>query len=128
MEEANRKIEENTSCWHVVYIAARAEKSVKEQFDKVGIENYLPLRSVTRLWNDRKRNVATPVVPGCIFVHLPIGDIDKVKSIKGVSFLLKEDGCYVSISDGQMDTLHCMAENTTGSSVGLAEELFENMI
>jgi len=44
MEETARKIKENASCWYAVYTAPRAEKKVKEQLDKIGVENYLPLQ------------------------------------------------------------------------------------
>lgn len=45
MEETARKIKENASCWYAVYTASRAEKKVKEQLDKIGIDNYLPSAS-----------------------------------------------------------------------------------
>ena len=48
MEETARKIKENASCWYAVYTAPRAEKKVKEQLDKIGVENYLPLQPVVR--------------------------------------------------------------------------------
>ena len=70
MEETARKIKENTSCWYAVYTAPRAEKKVKEQLDKIGVENYLPLQPVVRLWNNRKKKIFIPVVPGCLFVHI----------------------------------------------------------
>ena len=72
METTNRKIEEKTSCWYAVYTAVKAEKSVKEQLDKAGIESYLPLQSIVRSWNNRKRKVMVPVIPGCVFVRLPM--------------------------------------------------------
>ena len=75
METTNREIEGKTSCWYAVYTAGRAEKKVKERLDTAGIESYLPLQSVIRLWNNRKRKVMIPVVPGYIFVHLPVGDV-----------------------------------------------------
>ena len=40
MEETARKIKKNASCWYAVYTAPRAEKKVKEQLDKIGVENY----------------------------------------------------------------------------------------
>ena len=60
MEETARKIKENTSCWYAVYTAPRAEKKVKEQLDKIGVENYLPLQPVVRLWNNRKKKIFIP--------------------------------------------------------------------
>lgn len=121
METTNRKIEEKTSCWYAVYTAAKAEKSVKERLDKAGIESYLPLQSVVRLWNKRKRKVMIPVVSGCLFVRLSADDISRVKGIKGVSFILREKGQYVSVPECQMETLRSMVENS-GEFVELVEE------
>lgn len=95
MEETARKIKENTSCWYAVYTAPRAEKKVKEQLDKIGVENYLPLQPAVRLWNNRKKKIFIPVVPGCLFV-----------------FLLKEKGQYVSIPEVQMETFKTMIEHS----------------
>lgn len=94
MEETARKIKENTSCWYAVYTAPRAEKKVKEQLDKIGVENYLPLQPVVRLWNNRKKKIFIPVVPGCLFVHISSEEIAHVAGIHGVAFLLKEKGHY----------------------------------
>ena len=112
METTNRKIEEKTSCWYAVYTAVKAEKSVKEQLDKAGIESYLPLQSIVRSWNNRKRKVMVPVIPGCVFVRLPMDEVTRIKSIKGISFLLREEGRYVSIPEDQMETFRSMVENT----------------
>ncbi|WP_455585531.1 UpxY family transcription antiterminator [Bacteroides sp.] len=122
METTNRKIEEKTSCWYAVYTAVKAEKSVKERLDEAGIESYLPLQPVVRLWNNRKRKVMIPVIPGCIFVRLSMDEVAKVKNIKGVSFLLREEGQYISIPQCQMDTFRCMVENA-GDFIEFAEEL-----
>lgn len=122
METTNREIEGKTSCWYAVYTAGRAEKKVKERLDKAGIESYLPLQSVIRLWNNRKRKVMIPVIPGCIFVRLSIDEVAKVKNIKGVSFLLRKEGQYISIPECQMETFRCMVENA-GEFVEFAEEL-----
>lgn len=92
MEETARKIKENTSCWYAVYTAPRAEKKVKEQLDKIGVENYLPLQPVVRLWNNRKKKIFIPVVPGCLFVHISSEEIAHVAGIHGVAFLLNTEG------------------------------------
>ena len=121
METTNRKIEEKTSCWYAVYTAVKAEKSVKEQLDKAGIESYLPLQSIVRSWNNRKRKVMVPVIPGCVFVRLPMDEVTRIKSMKGISFLIREEGRYVSIPEDQMETFRSMVENTDE----LVEEIFE---
>ena len=113
METTNRKIEEKTSCWYAVYTAVKAEKSVKEQLDKAGIESYLPLQSIVRSWNNRKRKVMVPVIPGCVFVRLPMDEVTRIKSMKGIS---------VSIPEDQMETFRSMVENTD-ELVEFTEEL-----
>ena len=122
METINGKIEEKKTCWYVVYTAVRAEKRVKEQLDKAGIESYLPLQPIIRSWNNCKRKVMIPVVPRCIFVRLPKDEVAKIKSIKGVSFLFREEGRYVSVPEDQMETFRCMVENAV-EPVELTEEL-----
>lgn len=112
MEETARKIKENASCWYAVYTAPRAEKKVKEQLDKIGVENYLPLQPVVRLWNNRKKKIFIPVVPGCLFVHISSEEIAHVAGIHGVAFLLKEKGQYVSIPEVQMETFKTMIEHS----------------
>ena len=112
MEETARKIKENASCWYAVYTAPRAEKKVKEQLDKIGIDNYLPLQPVIRMWNNRKKKIFIPVVPGCLFVYISSEEIAQVTSIHGVTFLLKEKGRYVSIPEVQMETFRTMIERS----------------
>ena len=112
MEETARKIKENASCWDAVYTAPRAEKKVKEQLDKIGIDNYLPLQPVIRMWNNRKKKIFIPVVPGCLFVYISSEDIAQVTSIHVVTFLLKVKGRYVSIPEVQMETFRTMIERS----------------
>ena len=124
MEEAARKIKENELCWYVAYTMSKAERKVKERLDKAGMENYLPLQSVTRLWNDRKKQVIVPVIPGCIFVRVSAQDISKVSMMQGVSFLLKEAGQLASVSNEQMDAFKCVVEHA-GSFVEFASTGFQ---
>lgn len=111
MEEIVREME-NTSCWYVVYTAVRSEKKLKEQLDKAGFENYLPLQPIDRLWNNYKKRVMTPVVSRCIFVHLPESDVAKVATMKGISFLLRDEKHRVAISNDQMIAFRWMIEQS----------------
>lgn len=103
MEETARKIKENTSCWYAVYTAPRAEKKVKEQLDKIGVENYLPLQPVVRLWNNRKKKIFIPVVPGCLFVHISSEEIAPCSRYSWSSFFTEGKGTicfYTGSSNG----------------------------
>lgn len=126
METTNRRIEEKTSCWYAVYAAAKAEKSVKKRLDEAGIESYLPLQSVVRLWNNRKRQVMIPVIPGCLFVRLSTDDLSRIKRMKGVSFILHDNGQHVSIRECQLEVFRSMVENA-GGLVEFVEELAQGV-
>lgn len=111
MEETARKIKENEFCWYVAYTMSKAERKVKERLDKAGVESYLPLQTVIRLWNNRKKQVIMPVIPRCIFVRVPVQDIARVATTQGISFLLKEAGQFATISNEQMDTFKRVVEH-----------------
>ena len=49
-------------------------------------------------------------------------EVTRIKSIKGISFLLREEGRYVSIPEDQMETFRSMVENTD-ELVEFTEEL-----
>lgn len=111
MEETARSIKEGNLCWYVVYTLSKAEKKVEERLQNMGLETYLPLHTVARLWNNRKKQLTKPVIPGCIFVHIPMQEAAKVSATPGVSFILKEEGRLASISNEQMDTFRRLVEN-----------------
>ncbi len=98
--------------WYAVYTASRAEKKVKERLDELGIECYLPLQTVIRIWSDRKKKVVVPVINGYIFVRIHIKDFRRVQEIQGVAFFLKEKGKAVPIPDEQIKTLRFMVDNS----------------
>lgn len=124
MEETTGKIKENNLCWYVAYTMSKAEKKVKERLDKAGIDNYLPLQSVVRLWNGHKKQVTVPVIPGCIFVRIPLKDVSTVSTTLGVAFLLKEEGKPVIVPDSQMELFNYML-GYSGETVEFTSEDFQ---
>ena len=64
------------------------------------------------MWNNRKKKIFIPVVPGCLFVYISSEEITQITSIHGVAFLLKEKGQYVSIPEVQMETFRTMIERS----------------
>ena len=124
MEETTGKIKENNLCWYVAYTMSKAEKKVKERLDKAGIDNYLPLQSVVRFWNEHKKQVTVPVIPGCIFVRIPLKDVSTVSTTLGVVFLLKEEGKPVIVPDSQMELFNYML-GYSGETVEFTSEDFQ---
>lgn len=117
MEETTGKIMEDNRRWYVIYTSAKSAQKVKEQLDKARIENFLPLQGVARLWNERKKEVMSPVIPGCLFVCLLSEDVAGVASGQAVSFLLNEGGEPLTIADEEIRLL--------GSMIGYSGEFVE---
>lgn len=54
--------------WYVLYLRPRSEKKVADVCEAHGIEGYLPLQAVTRIYQRRKVTVEVPLFPGYFFV------------------------------------------------------------
>lgn len=102
MEETTGNIMEDNRCWYVAYTSVKGAKRVKESLDKAQIENFLPLQSVVRLWNEREKEIMVPVIPGCLFVRVLKEEIEKIASDLQISFLLNQDGLPVRIANEEM--------------------------
>lgn len=96
--------------WYAVYTTARSEKKVKKRLDEAGIENYLPLRTEYRIWSDRKKKVAFPLIPGYVFVRIARTAFLEVLNISGVVTFLKEKSVPAPIPDNQIERLRMMVE------------------
>ena len=92
----------NEHLWYALYTASRAEKKVKERFEKEDITHYLPLHEVTRVWSDRKKKVVVPVINGYIFVCITPDEMRKVKQIPGVVQFVRDKGAPAIIPESQM--------------------------
>ena len=56
--------------WFVAVVNNRSEKATAERLDKLGIENYLPIQTVVRVWKNGKRaKVDKVVMPAVVFIH-----------------------------------------------------------
>ncbi|MEG2514906.1 MAG: UpxY family transcription antiterminator, partial [Bacteroidaceae bacterium] len=119
----NEEVTQSSRHWYAVYTASRAEKKVRERFVQIGIECYLPLQKVIRLWSDRKKEVEIPILTGYIFVHVETADLERVERVQGVAFLLKEHGCAVPIPDNQINTLRFMVDCADGEVEFSTEKL-----
>lgn len=106
--------------WYAVYVASRAEKKVKERLDQIGVENYLPLKTEVRIWNDRRKKMAIPLITGYIFVRVEERQFIGVLETSGVVTFLKEKGRAVRIPDRQIEQLRLMVEHA-GDQVEFSE-------
>lgn len=124
MEKTNGKISKNTVCWHAVYTAPKAEEKAKRKLEQSGFECYLPLQSVTRTWNGHKKRGMIPIIPRIFFVCLSIDEVLKITTLEGVSLLVKQEGCYVSVSGEQLKSF----QDQIGRTDGVIDFIFDNSL
>ena len=77
--------------WYALYLRSRYEQKTNAELVKKGIESFLPLVEVTRIWSDRKKKIKEPLFHGYLFVKtdlrnkLEILQTDGVVRIVGIS-------------------------------------------
>lgn len=56
--------------WYALYTRARCEKKVAQLLCEKGVETFLPLRTETRQWHDRKKKVTVPLFANYVFTRI----------------------------------------------------------
>ncbi|HTL46791.1 MAG TPA: UpxY family transcription antiterminator [Verrucomicrobiae bacterium] len=70
--------------WYALYTRSRHEKIAAEQLAKKNIQTFLPLRTITRRWSDRKKIIQQPLFAGYLFVHTALDRRWNVLNSQGV--------------------------------------------
>jgi transcription antitermination factor NusG len=91
--------------WYAAYTYPRHERSVFEQLMQKSVECYLPLYEEVHRWTDRNVKVQLPLLPGYVFVHMPLGERKKVLSIGSVVRILSFNGQPVPLPESEIETL-----------------------
>jgi len=94
-----------TKAWFAVYVKSRTEKKVAVEFQKSGIDYFLPLIKELRQWSDRKKWVEVPLFRSYIFVQIEPKDYFKVLQITGVSRYITFEGKAVAIPVQQIEAI-----------------------
>ena len=96
---------DNTYHWYALYTRSRAEKKIFQDFQKIGIEAYLPLRKELRIWSDRKKWIEIPVINSYIFVYITKKDFTRVFESKGVVAYVSVNRKPVVIPDHEIEAM-----------------------
>ncbi|MBL6449172.1 UpxY family transcription antiterminator [Fulvivirga sp. 29W222] len=108
------------SCWQVVYTYSQYEKKVQKEFQRKGIESFLPLQKKIRQWSDRKRKVEVPLFPNYIFVRVAIKNLWKVLKVNGIVKFISSEGRPVTVSNATVDSIRKLINH----DVEVTNELF----
>lgn len=55
--------------WYAAKTRSNVEKKVKERFEQLGIEHYIPFRQTTIERNGKRTDVMKPVIPNLVFIR-----------------------------------------------------------
>jgi transcription antitermination factor NusG len=88
--------------WNALYLKSRQEKKVAREYEKFGLDFYLPLAKRLSVWSDRKKWVEDPLFRGYIFVPQRLKDADKFLYIPGVVGYVNYNGKRAEIKQAEL--------------------------
>ena len=76
-------------CWYPMRVTYNRQLRVKANLDRLGVENFLPMREHTERRNGRTRHCRRPAISNLIFVRSTMERITKLKHTDPVSALMR---------------------------------------
>ncbi|MFQ5707394.1 MAG: UpxY family transcription antiterminator [bacterium] len=97
--------------WYAIYTRPRFEKKVNTELLGKGLQAFLPLRSVTKYWSDRRKKVDEPLFPSYVFVCANLRErYDSLQS-RGVIRMVSFAGRPARIPEDQIQSIHRILEH-----------------
>ena len=96
--------------WIAVYTKPRHEKSVKKELSKKGIESYLPVLRVKRMWSDRKKWVELPLFKSYLFIRTEFSSELSVVKTPGILNIVKFGGDIAVIKNKSINYIKQMID------------------
>lgn len=109
--------------WYAVYTRSRAEKKAADELSKKGIECYLPIRKVRKVWGKRSRVVDFPLISCYLFVRVDHRRYYDVLMAQGVMWYVCFNGQPAAIPDQQIRSLQLMEEKMNEQIVVTSEQI-----
>ena len=97
--------------WYALYTRPRFEKKVDLQLKEQDIETFLPLRTVTKYWSDRKKQIEEPLFPSYLFVYANSKEQFLAFQSYGSVRLVSVNGMPTRIPDDQIHAVRRMLES-----------------
>lgn len=104
--------------WYIAVVNNRSEKKDAERLSEIGIENYVPIQKVYRLWRNGKRaKVDRVVIPAVVFIRCTEKERREIVKLPFIfRFMTNRAGINISsltkpianVSDYEIETLKFM--------------------
>lgn len=95
----------HTAYWYAACTSARHEKRIAERLERDELEFFLPLYETVHMWKNGRKRLHLPLLPGYIFVRIPLCERLRVLTVPGMAYLVGNGTRPVPISDGEMQVL-----------------------
>jgi transcription antitermination factor NusG len=115
MPQIRSEAEDAGTLWYAACTLARHEKAVAHRLARQEIQTYVPLYWTTHCWNHRLARVELPLIPGYVFVKMPIADKTRILADPGVIRFVGFNGKAAAIPEDEVEMLRsslaiCKAE------------------
>lgn len=102
--------------WFACRTRARSEKKTCTALECRGFQVYLPLVEREREWQDRRKRVAFPLLPGYVFVRSPMRGILETLRIPGIVSIADPNGYPTPVREQEITSLRILVDgaNQTG--------------
>lgn len=99
--------------WFAVWTRSRQEKSAAALLETLQVPHYLPLKSETRQWSDRKQSVTVPLFGGYLFVRINLTQESRLQVLKtpGVVGLVGNSSGPTPIPDEQVEQIQTVVNS-----------------
>jgi transcriptional antiterminator NusG len=106
--------------WFAVWTRSRQEKVAASMLDALDVVTFLPLKSETRQWSDRKRTVTTPLFSGYLFVRMNIELDNRLQILKtpGVVGFVGNNTGPLPIPNQQIESIRRLLDSGIDFTVG----------
>jgi transcription antitermination factor NusG len=105
--------------WFAVWTRSRQEKTAAAMLDSLGVPHFLPLKSESRQWSDRRQTVSVPLFSGYLFVRMNLL-VDRklcVLQVPGVAGFVGNSQGPLPIPDQQVEAVRAVVERGAGCTV-----------
>ncbi len=101
---------ENDCNWYVLYTRPRFERRVNDDLRNKGLETFLPIIEVTRVWSDRKKTMTVPLFTFYVFVKANLRDRIVALQLRGIVRMVSFGGTPTKIPEDQIKAIKRILE------------------
>lgn len=107
-----------TARWFAVLTRVKAEKAVCQSLITAGIQSYLPLQKITRVYTRKKRSTMIPLIYRYVFVHIKKQEYIPVLEKPNIEGFVHFNKQLIAIPDQEIEWL----QRVTGESLDISLE------